>query len=93
MDSCGGAIVVAGVGKGRSKYHKTPIEIHRCFARYMKAQGYEQLSRREYLSPNGGPIILISKKPGTPVVSGKSKERAGSGAGRAMGKQHTVKAW
>jgi hypothetical protein len=80
MASCSGAVLDAGNCAKRVKYHQTHDEVLNCEGRHLVAQGYTRLSRKEYRPPNGGEILLLSRKPGARVRKGKQ--------GRSMGDFH-----
>lgn len=47
---------------GQRKLHTSPEEAFKCYAKYLLSQGYKQIGPREFAPPDGGPIMLLSKK-------------------------------
>lgn len=47
----------------KTKTHSTVEQVFSCQANYFLKLGYIRLSRREFQAPNGGPIMVLSKKP------------------------------
>ena len=88
---CFGALISDGLGgksSGLRKYHHDNLVLLQCYGKYLVSQGYERRSRREYISPMDGRILMLSKKPGLKVMSGKSSE--GARTKRAIGRPHQI---
>lgn len=48
---------------GEYKTHPTQDEVKKCLGRYLvSVEGYTKLSKREFISPNNGPVLILSKK-------------------------------
>jgi len=91
IKECSGTITEAGNGRGVTKWHRTSLDVHNCYGKYLQSQGYTKLSRRTFRSPDGGPILVLSKNPGIPVIGGKRADKQAKG--RPMGKPHQVNAF
>ena len=83
---CNGSAVKAehGTPGAMVNIHKTPGEVLACEARFLVSHGYKRLGSRAFESPNGGPVLILSKKPGIRVQAGKEGGRV-----RAKG----IKGW
>ena len=93
---CFGISITCGIGsESHRKYHQDSQQTLNCFGKYLMGQGYIYKSRREYKDPKTGEILVLSKKPGAPVRSGKTGKEGGKGAKgkRAMGVHRNVVAW
>ena len=80
----------------KAKYHQSPADVHRCEGRYLQSQGYARLSNRTYARPGDGEVLMLSKKPGQPVRTGKGGGVSGKtmhGAGRPIVTSHNKTAW
>lgn len=44
------------------KAHGSRGEAFRCMTRYLMSQGYERIGQREFRPPNGGCILVLTKK-------------------------------
>jgi hypothetical protein len=58
----GGAVLAPGIAAHVSKVHNSPSEAFRCYVRWLKSQGYEAVGQREFRPPDGGPILVLTKK-------------------------------
>jgi hypothetical protein len=85
--NCSGTLakLSAGLDKQGLKKHGTQQEAFSCYCRYLKSQGYAQISAREFQKP-GEPIMSLSKvaKFGARLRSGKTGD-TGQGNSRGMG--------
>lgn len=60
---CIGSPTNASSGLRKShKMHGSPQEAFKCYARYLLGQGYTQVGPREFAAPNGGEIMVLTKK-------------------------------
>lgn len=60
---CNGGTVLTNKSLGGSiKAHGTSEEAFKCHKRYLLSQGYEQIGSRDFRPPDGGPILILSKK-------------------------------
>ncbi len=59
-------------GKMGGTFHSSPEQVRSCMAHYLTTvRGYIQRSNREFEEPNGGPILILNKKP-TRALAGKN---------------------
>jgi len=66
------------------KAHNSAPEAFKCHARYLiKVLGYEQVGSREFRPPDGGPILVLTKKCRFGGVLRKGKG-SGEGGNRVM---------
>ncbi len=76
---CSGATLDSGPGGvktgGRRKVHASPSQVLDCERRYLREEGYEQLSPHDYRPPDGGPVMVLSRSPGAIVRTGKAGRR------------------
>lgn len=70
----------------RSTWHKDKKSMTRCKEAYLKSQGYEKISNREWRCPEGG-ILVLCKNPSKLQRVRKGKE------GRAMQEYHAIVQW
>jgi hypothetical protein len=61
---CQGSYTGASSGLKKSKkLHGSPLEAFNCYANYLiKVEGCKQIGPREFARPNGGPIVVLTKK-------------------------------
>jgi hypothetical protein len=60
---CIGSATNASNGLRKShKMHGSPQQAFKCYARYLLGQGYTQVGPREFAAPNGGEIMVLTKK-------------------------------
>lgn len=98
MQFCSGTPIEAGhQGMQRKiKWHQTPKDVHRCEGKYLVGElGYERLSNTTFRAPPGTAqaergVLVLNRKPGSPVRTGKGGSGQGSGnksnpGGRSMG--------
>jgi hypothetical protein len=74
---------------GKKKTHSSSIDAFNCTRRYMvRQQGYTPVGSRAFSPPDGGPILILTKKIrfGGMMRRGKS-EGVGRGAARFMPRQ------
>ncbi len=67
--------------KSASRFHVTSIDAHKCMGRHLvRDQGCTQIGQREFASPDGGPVHLLSKKSkfGGKLRMGKNEKGQGS---------------
>lgn len=91
VNVCKGSPLGAGSGKGKARYHGDDRQVRACQATYLMSQGYERISAREFRPVKGGEVLVLSKRPGTPVRTGKGDKN--SQRGRPMADAHTKVAW
>jgi hypothetical protein len=74
----------ASLDKKNIKKHGTHDEAFNCYCQYLQKTGHTRISKREWLQPQGG-IMLLSKvaKFGAELRAGKSGE-TGQGKSRGM---------
>jgi hypothetical protein len=63
--NCSGSSTAASNGirhGGQRKMHGSHEEAFKCYAKYLLSQGYKQIGSREFAPPDGGPIMLLTKK-------------------------------
>lgn len=59
---CTGSVTKMTKGwRGSPKAHASREEAFRCYAAYLLSEGYTQLSAHEFVSPDGGPILVLSR--------------------------------
>ncbi len=60
-----------------SKAHSSRDEAFRCYKRHLLRLGYTQVGSREFQAPNGGRVLVLSKKSrfGGRLRSGKENNR------------------
>ena len=93
---CHGAQINSGLGsETHKKYHQDSLQTLNCFGKYLISQGYTRRSRREYKDPKTGEILVLCKKPGLPVRSGKGGKEGGKTVKgkRAMGQPRNIVVW
>ena len=65
-EHCNGAHIAMNArmgGPSGMKAHGSPEEAFRCKARYLKkVLGYKQIGGREFAPPDGGPVMVLTKK-------------------------------
>lgn len=91
--SCNGSLLQAGVGAGRVKVHGDYLQVRRCQSKYLLSEGYERIGSRTFRPPPGSKypgILILDKRPGMPVLSGKHGEGS---TGRPMVFAHEVSVW
>jgi hypothetical protein len=73
-------------GMPGKKTHSSNTEAFRCYRRHLIAKGYTPVGSRAFSPPDGGPVLILSKKTrfGGGFRRGKSDGIAGNGAGRFM---------
>jgi len=74
---CSGNITVMTGVKSKSKSHSSSRDAFKCYANYLiKVKGYKRIGSREFINPETGAVLVISKesKHGTPLRSGKGGE-------------------
>ncbi len=61
---CSGAVLQTSAGlRGKIvKAHGSPLEAFRCKRRDLLRQGYKEVGMREFSPPDGGPILVLTKK-------------------------------
>jgi hypothetical protein len=61
---CGAAVVQVNARMGKSaKAHGSSTEAFLCYKRYLvNVCGYTQIGGREFRPPDGGPILVLTKK-------------------------------
>ena len=79
FDKCTGASNT----KERLKFHTSPEEVLSCKGFHLTQQGYTKINRREYINPETGRILVLTRKPG----------RAVPGKARYMGRPLKVREW
>jgi len=89
---CCGASVKTSFGvrviESTRKAHNSPTEAFKCRARWLvKVEGYTRIGSREFSPPDGGPVLVLTKKIrfGGALRKGKGGEY---GAGRVMPDKH-----
>lgn len=61
-EQCGGSLLpTSDKWKGSPKGHGSRQDAMRCYTRYLKSIGYQQLGTREFAPPDGGPVLVLSK--------------------------------
>ena len=90
-DFCCGAFTMfdAALGRcGRSKAHPTRVDAFKCYQKYLLSKGYKKVGTREFLPPDGGPVLLLNRKGkfGGMLRNGKSGVKSLSGRNRFMPK-------
>lgn len=79
---CGGSQIISvnhGSNSAARKYHGDTKQVLRCYGKYLQSVGFVMLSTRTFASPNGGPIRVLDRRPGTPVYTGKGAKDGGRG--------------
>ena len=62
-EHCEGSFTSASNGLRKShKMHGSPEQAFKCYAKWLLKQGYTQIGPREFAAPNGGPIMVLTKK-------------------------------
>lgn len=79
-EHCNGAHVATSAGtreiENLYKAHVSPSQAFNCRARYLThVLGYERIGQREFSPPDGGPVLVLSKK-----IRFGGKLRKGKGA-------------
>jgi len=93
-DKCQGSPLASGPQKGKVKVHREVKQVQRCQKNYLLSQGYEMRGPREFYDPKRGDVLVLDKRPGIPVRTGKAGEKGkGYGKGRTMTDPHTVAMW
>ena len=78
-EKCSGGLYEMTKPLKRTRAHTSPIDGFRCTTRYLLKEGWTQLSKREFLPPNGeGPIRVLSRpgKFGSIARGGKTGEKS-----------------
>jgi|SRR3972149_3223285 len=53
----------SGISKDIKKYHMDPPSAFNCYAHYLQTQkGYTKVDSRAFRPPDGGPIMVLTKK-------------------------------
>ena len=75
-EKCGGGILKTTKGIMASRAHVTSSEAFTCYVAHLLRLGYEQIGPRQFASPDGGPVRIISKrmKFGGVLRTGKSTQ-------------------
>lgn len=61
-EHCGGSLLpTSDKWKGSPKGHGSRADAMHYYGNYLKSQGYEQIGSREFKSPNGGPVLVLTK--------------------------------
>lgn len=58
-----------------ARVHDSPEEVKACIRAYLLQQGYTAGRNREFTPPDGGPVLVISKRPGMALRRGKEGTR------------------
>ena len=86
-DKCCGTLgkFSASLEKLNIRKHGSRQEAFNCYTKWLLSTGHTQLSRREYLRPEGG-ILLLSKVPhfGAELRAGKGDEKGTTKPSRGM---------
>ena len=78
-------------GKKGCRVHSSSSEAFRCYARYLvRVLGYQRIGPREYRPPDGGPVLVLTKKCrfGGRLRPGKSGEKGKYRGDRVMPHKH-----
>jgi hypothetical protein len=62
-------------GSGVSKVHNSPQDALKCHSRYLISLGYEQLSPREFRTPDGIRVLTKGSRFGAKLINGKANSR------------------
>lgn len=57
----GSKTIVAPAMAGRLS-HASAEEAFRCYVAYLLSQGYKRVGSREFAPPDGGPVLVLTKK-------------------------------
>ena len=78
-DACGGNTLPlnAGLGNRGIKAHGTREQAFSCQRRYLLSKGYKQVGGTAFEAPDGGPILILTKKSkyGGKLRMGKANSR------------------
>ena len=79
-NKCRGSLTQLASCQGHTKSHSSTDEAFRCYAAYLIGEGYTQVGSREFAAPNGGPVLVLTKKSrfGARLRKGKNVEGKGS---------------
>lgn len=59
----GGSFVMAdSVNRTTTQAHNSPSEAFDCYKHYLLRTGHEMIGPREFRPPDGGPILVLTKK-------------------------------
>jgi len=65
-----------------TKTHGSSLEAFRCYKQWLLRQGYTPVGNREFAAPNGGPVVVLTKK-----CRFGGRVRLGKGAGTGTAKR------
>ena len=81
-DKCTGSLIFVNNSLGKSMMaHGSSEQAFKCYCQYLLSQGYKQVGSKEFEPPNGGPVLVLTKKSkfGGVLRPGKSGEIGNSG--------------
>ena len=60
---CTGGTLQTDQQLGTTKVHSSHEEAFRCYSRYLtRVKGYKRIGPREFAPPDGGPVLVLTKK-------------------------------